>query len=141
MGWNGGIPPGSTEKSRDPEIAPGRKRHILRLIALACFAAGFLYYLQLAFPMKEFIWDVIWLVYIGAIEWIADPLWKKVKFWKRLLLALGAAAALLALVLWLAGATKQYGIDPSYAVLVPWFVLGFSFLAWSLLIRTEASPG
>ncbi len=125
----------------DAEISPGRKQHILRLIALACFAAGFLYYLQLVFSLKEFVWDVIWLVYFGAIEWIVDPLWKKVKFWKRLLLALGALAVLLALILWLVQAAKQFGIDQAYAVLIPWFVMGAGFLAWSLLLRAGTEPG
>jgi hypothetical protein len=121
-------------------IAPGKKKHILRLLALVAIGAGFLNYIQLSVPLKDFIWDIVWLILIGAAEWVADPLLGKLKFWKRLLLGLGAVAVILPLTFWLIHLAKQYGINQFYIAPFPWFLMGFGLLVWSLLISTDTLP-
>jgi hypothetical protein len=122
------------------ELDPKRKPHLLRLLALASFGAGFLTYLQLMFPLKGLAWDFIWLVLITTVEWIADPLWKNVKMWKRVLVAVGALAVVLAFTAGLLRVTRQFGVNQFYVAPTPWFLTGFIFLIWSLLIHADTLP-
>jgi hypothetical protein len=122
------------------EIDPKRKAHLMRFLALASFGAGFLTYLQLMFPLKGLIWEFIWLLFLGGVEWIAEPLWENIKMWKRILVGVGAIAVVLAFTAGLLRVTRQFGVNQFYVAPTPWFLTGFIFLVWSLLIHTNALP-
>jgi hypothetical protein len=121
-------------------VEPAKRKRILRLLSLACVGAGCLTYIQNEIPLKDFLWDFAWLLYLGLVEWIGEPLWKQIKFWKRLLWGLSVAAVVIAATLGLLRLARQNGVNESYLAFLPWFLCGSGLLVWSLLIRDERLP-
>jgi hypothetical protein len=117
-----------------------RKRRNFRRLAMVCFGAGLLTYIQISLPIKGLGWDFIWLVYLGLAESVTEPFTKNLKAAKRVLSLLAGVILLIGFFAGLMQVGKMFGINQALLMMVPWFAAGFVFLTWSFRMHEDTLP-